>query len=137
MRTRKLWNRKTTFRNKMTLNSPKTWDTAIVLWKPTLFNLKSCKTICFVTTSNTPSYFLMSSSNCTVLWFSLYLFCFTGHKHQSPLYNRLRLRGDKSTRSEDMEADDEQETTTKQKIRGLWRKSVKHFTEEIEKKSWN
>ncbi|XP_023327897.1 uncharacterized protein LOC111701019 [Eurytemora carolleeae] len=32
----------------------------------------------------------------------------SGHKHQSPLYNRLRLRGDKSTRSEDMEADDEQ-----------------------------
>ena len=32
-----------------------------------------------------------------------------GHnKHQSPLYSRLRLRGDKSPRSEDLEADDEQ-----------------------------
>jgi len=32
----------------------------------------------------------------------------SGHKHQSPLYSRLRLRGDKSPRSEDLEADDEQ-----------------------------
>jgi len=32
----------------------------------------------------------------------------SGHKHQSPLYSRLRLRGDKSSRSEDLEADDEQ-----------------------------
>ncbi len=34
-----------------------------------------------------------------------------GHKHHSPLYSRHRGRGDKSPRSEDLEADDEQETT--------------------------
>jgi hypothetical protein len=32
----------------------------------------------------------------------------SGHKHHSPLYSRHRGRGDKSPRSEDLEADDEQ-----------------------------